>query len=102
MQLLDRHRAQLSRMVSVRMDRVLVARFDPSDVVQETLIVAAKRMSRYLEEKPMEFYAWLRQLAYERLVELHRRHVVRDKRSVRREQGGDLALPNESAAQLVA
>ena len=75
--LLERHRAQLGRMIAVRMHPRLAARFDPSDVVQEALIVANERLPGYLHERPVAFYPWLRQLAYERLVDLHRRHFGR-------------------------
>ena len=40
-QLLSRYRSQLKRMVAIRMDPRLKARFDPSDVVQSVLAEAA-------------------------------------------------------------
>jgi RNA polymerase sigma-70 factor (ECF subfamily) len=99
-QLLARHRARLRRMVAVRLDRRLAARVDPSDVVQEVLAEAARRLPDYLRDRPLPFYPWLRQMALERLVELHRRHVQAQRRSVRREEAGLLALPDESAEEL--
>ena len=99
--LLDRHRNQLKQMVAVRMHPGLTARIDPSDVVQEALIVAAKRLPQYLQQQPIAFYPWLRQLAFERLIELHRYHLEREKRSVLREVPIELALPDRSASQLV-
>ena len=47
--LLARHRARLKRMVAVRIDGRLAARIDPSDVVQETLFEASRKM-RHLEQ----------------------------------------------------
>src|SRR2546421_13029200 len=73
--LLRRHRRRLSRMVAVRFDPRLAARVDPSDVVQETLAEAAANLDRYLRERPLPFYPWLRQLAQRRLIGLHRRPV---------------------------
>lgn len=99
-QLLIRHRGRLRRMVSLRMDSRLVARFDPSDVVQEALADAAKKMSDYLRRRPLPFYPWLRQLAWERLVELHRRHVRARKRTVTREENWALPLSDQSALAL--
>ncbi len=84
--LLARHRDQLRRMVAVRLDDRLSARIDPSDVVQETLIVAAKQLADYLRDPPLPLYPWLRQIAFNRLTALHRRHVTASKRSVGREQ----------------
>ena len=94
--LLGRHRDRLRHMVAVRMDRRLSARLDPSDVVQEALVDAHLELPRYLSERPLPFYPWLRQLAGERLAELHRRHVQAARRSVRREEPGVLPLPDES------
>jgi RNA polymerase sigma-70 factor (ECF subfamily) len=101
-QLLARHRRRLRRMVAVRLDRRLAARIDPSDVVQDTLTKAALKLSEYVQSRPLPFYPWLRQLAFERLVELNRLHVRAKKRSINREQPGFLELSAESAAELAS
>src|SRR5947199_1017053 len=75
-QLLARHRDRLRRMVAVRLDRRLAARVDPSDVVQEALADAARRLDDYLRERPMAYYPWLRRLAADRLDKAHRRHTA--------------------------
>ena len=98
--LLDRHRDRLKRMVAIRMHLALTARIDPSDIVQEALILAAQRLPQYVEQQPIAFYPWLRQLTFERLIELHRYHMEREKRSVRREVPLELALSDRSASQL--
>jgi RNA polymerase sigma-70 factor, ECF subfamily len=95
--LLGRHRDRLRRMVTVHLDRRLAARVDPSDVVQEALAEADQRLSDYARRRPVPFYPWLRQLAWDLLVEQYRRHVQAGKRSVRREEPDVLALPDESA-----
>jgi RNA polymerase sigma-70 factor (ECF subfamily) len=99
-QLLEHYRDYLRRMVAVRLDRRLAARVDASDVVQETLVEAARRLDDYLRERPLPFYGWLRQLAGERIVDTHRRHVTTQRRSVTLEHR-DLALPDASADDLV-
>jgi RNA polymerase sigma-70 factor (ECF subfamily) len=96
-QLLERHRKKLKRMVAVRLDRRLAARVDPSDVVQEALADAARRLDDYLRERPMPYYPWLRRLAWDRLDKAHRRHTA-GRRSVEREEPPP--LPNESALKL--
>jgi RNA polymerase sigma-70 factor (ECF subfamily) len=98
-QLLQRYRRRLRRMVAVRFDPRLAARVDPSDVVQETLAEAAAQLNRYLKERPLPFYPWLRQLAQRRLIELYRRHVQARRRTVTREEatGGP---PDRSALVL--
>ena len=98
-QLLAQHRPRLRHMIALRLDRRLQARLDPSDVLQEALAEAARRLVDYARLRPLPFYPWLRQLACERLVQLHRRHVRASKRSVRREQA-NLPLSDESALAL--
>src|SRR5947209_12664922 len=85
-QLLGRHRDRLKRMVAVRADPRLAARVDPSDVVQEALADAARKLDGYLRDRPLPFYPWLRRLAWERIVLLHRRHVRAQRRSVTGEE----------------
>jgi RNA polymerase sigma-70 factor (ECF subfamily) len=98
--LLVRHRDRLRQMVAVHLDRRLAARVDPSDVVQEALADAARKLTGYLRDRPLPFYPWLRRLAWERLVKLHRRHLHARRRSATREQPGVLRLPDESAVEL--
>src|SRR4051794_27339865 len=98
--LLARHRARLRKLVGWRLDRRLAPRVDPSDVVQDVLAEASRRLPAYLRDRPLPFYPWLRQLAADRLAEMHRRHVGAERRSVLREEPGVLALPDESAAEL--
>jgi RNA polymerase sigma-70 factor (ECF subfamily) len=99
-QLLARYRDRLCRMVAIRLDRRLAARLDPSDVVQEALLDAARQLSGYLRDRPLPFYPWLRRFAWEHLVKLHRRHLAARKRSAAREERQALALPDESALEL--
>jgi RNA polymerase sigma-70 factor (ECF subfamily) len=99
-QLLAQHRQRLRQMIAVRLDRRLAARLDPSDVVQEALVDAAQRLSAYLRQRPLPFYPWLRQIAWERLIDLHRQHIYAQKRSVTREEPQNMHLPDESALEL--
>jgi RNA polymerase sigma-70 factor (ECF subfamily) len=87
-------------MVAVRLDRRLAARLDPSDVVQEVLAEAWQRLDEYLRNRPLPFYPWLRQLAWQRLAKLRRRHIGTGKRSVCREDPGDVPLSGESVLEL--
>ena len=98
--LFDVHRRMLRHMVALRMDVRMTARIDPSDVVQDALAEAARRFGEYLESGDEQFYPWLRQIAWERLVQLHRHHVQAQKRSVVREVAPQWRLPDESIASL--
>jgi RNA polymerase sigma-70 factor (ECF subfamily) len=99
-ELLARHRARLRRLMALHLDRRLAARIDPSDLVQEALAEADRRLDEYAQRRPLPFYPWLRQLAWDRLIAAHRRHVRAGKRSVTREEPDVLELPDESAAEL--
>jgi RNA polymerase sigma-70 factor (ECF subfamily) len=100
--LLNRHRERLKRMIAVRMDHRLRKRIDPSDVVQETLMVANRRLETYLREQPIPFYPWLRQLAWDQLVAFQRKHLYAGRRSRRREEDLGAALSDESVAGLAS
>ena len=84
--LLERHRDVLRRMVGLRMDRALQGRLDASDIVQDVLVEADRRLADYLAAAKMPFQAWLRYLARDHLIDAHRRHRGAARRSVDREQ----------------
>lgn len=97
--LLERHRARLRRMIAVRLDDRLSARLDPSDVVQETLLDAARKLDDYLRDRPLPFYPWLHRLASERLTQAHRYHLRTLRREAGRERSGG-SWAGASAARL--
>jgi RNA polymerase sigma-70 factor (ECF subfamily) len=97
--LLARHRGRLRRMIGVRLDRRLLARVDPSDVVQEVLMEAHNRLGDYLRDRPLPFYPWLRQIAWQRLLKIHQHHHAR-KRRVTHEGPPLLDLPDASVGDL--
>lgn len=85
-QLLNRHREALRRMVELRLDRRIQQRIDASDIVQEVMIEANRRLEQFLASPAMPFHLWLRQMARDRIIDAHRRHRASGKRSVDREQ----------------
>jgi RNA polymerase sigma-70 factor, ECF subfamily len=95
-QVLDSHRSQLRRMVELRMDRLLRRRVDASDVLQETEAEALRRLPKYLEGPTMPFGLWMRQLAYEQLLMMRRRHLDAKVRAM----GRELALPDNTSFSL--
>jgi RNA polymerase sigma-70 factor (ECF subfamily) len=102
-ELMSLYRGKIRRLISVHMDRRMVARVDPSDAVQETLVAAMHRLREYVKTRPIAFYPWLREIAMNRLIDLHRRHVLAQKRSVTREDAAfRLPLPDESQIELVS
>ncbi|MFG0265388.1 MAG: sigma-70 family RNA polymerase sigma factor [Rhodopirellula sp. JB055] len=85
-QLLDRHRGPIRRLVEVRLDRKVQRRVDVSDVVQEVLVEASGRLQKYLDDPVMAFHLWLRQIAWDHIIDTYRRHRVSAKRNMDREQ----------------
>lgn len=85
-QLIERHRVSVRRMIEMRLDQKIQRRVDVSDVVQEVLVEAHRRLADYLQNPVMAFHLWLRQIAKDRIIDAHRRHRVSGKRSVDREQ----------------
>jgi RNA polymerase sigma-70 factor (ECF subfamily) len=84
--LLALYREPLRRMIAVRMDRSLGRREDASDVVQGVLLEASRRLGEYLRRPPMPFPLWLRQIARDQLIDVHRRHRMAACRSIGRER----------------
>ncbi|MBU6221346.1 MAG: sigma-70 family RNA polymerase sigma factor [Planctomycetes bacterium] len=83
--LLARHRDAIRRMIDRRMDRVIQHRVDASDIVQDVLLEANRRLGDYLANPTMPFRLWLSHMARDRLIDAHRRHRVAASRSVDRE-----------------
>jgi len=84
--LLAKHREPIRRMIDMRLDPAIVQRLDASDVVQEVLIEASRRLNDYLKAPSMPFHLWLRHIAKDHVIDAHRRHHQAQKRGVDREQ----------------
>jgi len=101
--MLEEYRPRLRRMVTLRLDPRLHGRIDPSDVIQETYLEASARLAEYLHKPTMPFFLWLRFLAGQKLVTLHRHHLGRQMRDAGREVSLYRGrLPEASSAALAA
>jgi RNA polymerase sigma-70 factor (ECF subfamily) len=85
-QLLSVHREPLRRMIGARLDPALAARVDASDIVQDVLLEAARRLNDYLRNPALPFHLWLRHIAKDHVIDAHRRHRQAQRRSMDREQ----------------
>jgi RNA polymerase sigma-70 factor (ECF subfamily) len=84
--LLTAHREPLRRMIGLRLDPALAARVDASDIVQDVLLEAHRRLNDYLRDPRMPFHLWLRHIAKDHVIDAHRRHRQAQRRSLDREQ----------------
>lgn len=73
------------RMVELRLDPRLRRRVDPTDVVQEAWIDAATRFEGWCAKPALPFHVWLRLVAAETLVRVHRQHLGTHMRDALRE-----------------
>lgn len=82
----------------MRLDQRIQRRVDVSDVVQDVMVEAHRRLRDYLGQPSMAFHLWLRQIAKDRIIDAHRRHRVSGKRSVDREQALQAGGPDDRSA----
>src|SRR5947209_13899457 len=102
-QLLARHREPVRRMIDMRLDRAIARRVDASDIAQEVLLEASRRLRDYLRQPNMPFHLWLRHIAKDHVIDAHRRHRVAKRRSLDREQPMlPAGLANRSSIELAA
>lgn len=102
--LLQMYASYLRLMARTNLDRKLQSRTSPSDVVQETLLEAHRDFGGFRGSTPEEFISWLRKILVHNLGRLVQRHVIAEKRDVRREVSMDDfgATLERSTARLVA
>jgi RNA polymerase sigma-70 factor (ECF subfamily) len=100
---LARHHARLRRMIELRLDRRLRGRVDPSDVIQEAYLEAARRREEYLAQPaPMPLFLWLRFLTAQALQVMHRRHLGVQARDAGREISIFGRMPEATSAAIAA
>ncbi|AGA26437.1 sigma-70 family RNA polymerase sigma factor [Singulisphaera acidiphila] len=102
-ELFNRYRKRLRQMIRLRLDRRLQGRVDPSDVLQDAYIDLTEQLPTYFARPELPFFLWLRLLAGQRLMRVHRHHLGAAMRDAGREvslyKG---ALPQASSVSLAA
>lgn len=83
---------RLERMVGFRLDRRLRGRIDVSDVLQEAFLEISRRVPDYIARPETCFYVWARQITYQVLLGVHRRHL-----SLKRDAGQEVSLRRKSS-----
>lgn len=104
-ELYDRERPRLRRMLRLRLDRRLVKRIDPDDVIQDGYVDVVRRFGEYCRSysSTMPLTLWFRLLLGQALVDLHRKHLG----TRRRDAGLEISLhhgqwPQATSASLAA
>jgi RNA polymerase sigma-70 factor (ECF subfamily) len=91
----SRYHDRLERIVDLRLDPRLSGRVDAADVLQEAFLEACKRLSRYLEDPSVAVFVWLRGIALDTLIHVHRRHLAQ-----MRDAGREVSLHERPAPQV--
>jgi RNA polymerase sigma-70 factor (ECF subfamily) len=100
--LLNLYTDRLTRMICLRIDRRISARIDVEDVVQEVHMHASQHLVDYVQRPAVPFYLWLRGVAVNVLLELHRRHLGTRKRDARVEVSLQSPYALEASSQAIA
>ena len=74
-ELFSLYRDRLWRIINFRLDNRLLGRVDADDVLQEVYLAAAQRLEHYLDDSTHSFFIWLRLIANQTLIDVHRRHL---------------------------
>ncbi len=101
-ELLERHRDAVRKLIRMRLDQRIQRRVDVSDVLQDVLIEANRRLQDYIKNPVMSFHLWLRQIAKDRMIDAFRRHRGSAKRSVDREQSLTAPQGSEQSSILLS
>lgn len=101
-EVLSVHRERLMRMVRLRLNPRLRGRVDESDVIQDALFDASRRLAEYVADPQLPLFLWLRQIVGRKLLDVHRRHLGAEKRDAALEislnAGRDPAISSASLA----
>jgi RNA polymerase sigma-70 factor (ECF subfamily) len=101
--LFGQYRSKLARMVLLRLDARIVGKVDVEDILQDVFVEAARRVPDFLNQPSVPFFVWLRQIAAQILIDVHRRYLEAQMRDVTREVSLDRwGAESTSSAFLVA
>lgn len=98
--LLQLYRNYLQLLARTQVDMQLQGRASPSDVVQETVLDAFRDFGKFRGTSEAELLAWLRRILVNNVLQVIKKHMLAEKRDVRREipLNGRLAALEQSAS----
>jgi RNA polymerase sigma-70 factor (ECF subfamily) len=97
-QLLELYRNYLRLLARLQIGQRLRGKGDPSDLVQEAFLAAARTFPQFRGTTEAELVEWLRQILASKLLDLVRRYLRTDRRDVRLERQLAADLDNSSRA----
>jgi RNA polymerase sigma-70 factor (ECF subfamily) len=100
-ELFQLHSPRLRRTLRFRLDRRLWRRISLDDVLQEAYLAASARIDHYLAKPEISLFVWLRQILEQTLIDVHRRHLLIQKRDARRDLSIDSPCSNDTS-ELIA
>lgn len=92
-------------LVTFRMDRRLLSRVDPDDVLQEAFLAAKSRLDHFIDAEQYSLFVWLRMIVVQSLYDVHRRHLSAEKRSASREinlAGASVRYPQTTSISIAS
>lgn len=95
-QLLEEHRPFLKRLAEKEVPAYILARFDSSDVVQETMLKAFHHFDQFVGQTDAEFIGWIRGILLNQIVDTIRHHN-RQVRDMTRDRGMPQGLECEKS-----
>ncbi len=96
--LLESYRNYLRVLATASIDHDLRSKFDPSDLVQETLLKAHQHFEDFRGKAEPQLVAWLRKILARSLIDLQRRYALNAGRRLGRERSLDQILDRSSEA----
>lgn len=81
----EHHRERLRAFVKHRTDERLLGRLDWEDVMQDAFLVIQRRFPDFVAKPTVPFFIWMRAMTAQVLIDLHRKHLVMQKRNAGRE-----------------
>ena len=100
--LLENYFHYLDRLSKNHLDNRIEARVSASDIVQETLLEAHRDFTKFAGTSVGEFSAWLRQILFSNLATAIEKHILAEKRDVRKQRSINLSVNDgdQSCARL--
>jgi len=84
-QLFKRYYERVHRIARIRMGALVRRAMEPCDIVNETYIVAARKLGDFVPQDQASIINWLARIAERQIRDAHRK-ITADKRDIRRQQ----------------